>query len=110
MSALQYFFRRYSVKWVKERFFSPTLLSIHTIFHLETYLEGILKAFHRLKSMNSPEIILTVNNIQFLQLLNFPQLVRFKLFFWAKTHLQIERYHDELFKHEKTSDNAFALG
>jgi hypothetical protein len=79
-------------------------------FSLETYLEGILKAFQRLKSLNSPEIILTVNNIQFLQLLNFPQLVRFKLFFWAKTHLQIDRYHDQLFKHEKTSDNAFSLG
>lgn len=79
-------------------------------FSLESYLEGILKAFQRLKSLGDPEIILVVNNTQFFQLLNFPQLVRFKLYFWAKTHLQIDKYKDDLFKHEKTSDRAFALG
>jgi hypothetical protein len=42
--------------------------------------------------------------------LNFPQLVRFKLYFWAKTHLQIPDYKDKPFRHEKTSENAFALG
>jgi hypothetical protein len=79
-------------------------------FSLESYLEGILKAFQRLKSLGEPEIIISVNNTQFFQLLNFPQLVRFKLYFWAKTHLQISDYQNELFKHDKTSDTAFALG
>ena len=79
-------------------------------FSLESYLEGILKAFQKLKSLSGPEIILSVNNIHLFQLLNFPQLVRFKLYFWAKTHLQIPAYKDQLFKHEKTSDNAFSLG
>lgn len=79
-------------------------------FSLESYLEGILQAFQRLKTLSDPEIILLVNNTQFFQLLNFPQLVRFKLYFWAKTHLQIADYKDQKFKHEKTSENAFALG
>lgn len=79
-------------------------------FKLESYLEGILKAFQRLKSMEQPEIIISVNNTQFFQLLNFPQLVRFRLFFWAKTHLHLEDYRDIMFEHEKTSDNAFAIG
>ncbi len=79
-------------------------------FSLETYLEGILSAFQKLDSLSSPEIILSVNNIQFFQLLNFPQLVRFKLYYWAKTHLQIEDYKHEKFKHERTSDTAFQLG
>lgn len=79
-------------------------------FSLETYLEGILNSYLKLKKMTDPQIILTVNNLQFLQLLNFPQLVRFKLYFWAKTHLQIEKYKDQKFKHERTSDTAFALG
>lgn len=79
-------------------------------FSLESYLEGILQAFQKLKTLSSPEIILSVNNIQLFQLLNFPQLVRFKLYFWAKTHLQISAYKDLPFKHEKTSDTAFSLG
>ncbi len=79
-------------------------------FSLESYLEGILLAFQKLKSLSAPEIILSVNNVHFFQLLNFPQLVRFKLYFWAKTHLQIPDYKNQAFKHEKTSENAFALG
>lgn len=79
-------------------------------FSLESYLEGILMAFQKLKSLSAPEIILSVNNVHFFQLLNFPQLVRFKLYFWAKTHLQIPDYKNQAFRHEKTSENAFALG
>jgi hypothetical protein len=79
-------------------------------FSLESYLEGILIAFQKLKSLSSPEIILSVNNIQLFQLLNFPQLVRFKLYFWAKTHLHIDAYQGQLFKHDKTSETAFSLG
>lgn len=79
-------------------------------FSLESYLEGILKAFQHLKSLGSPEIVLSVNNTHFFQLLNFPQLVRFRLYFWAKTHLHKEEYRKDLFKHEKTSEAAFSLG
>lgn len=79
-------------------------------FSLESYLEGILHAFQKLKALGGAEMILSVNNIQFFQLMNFPQLVRFKLYFWAKTHLQIPDYKNELFKHDKTSEKAFALG
>ncbi|CAN0015495.1 unnamed protein product, partial [Chrysoparadoxa australica] len=79
-------------------------------FSLETYLEGILAAFKRLKELDGAEMILSVNNINFFHLLNFPQLVRFKLYFWAKTHLQIPDYDQDKFKHEKTTENAFQLG
>jgi hypothetical protein len=79
-------------------------------FSLESYLEGILEAFERLKHLEDPKIMLTINNTHFFQLLNFPQLVRFKLFFWAKTHLQIPDYKNVLFHHEKTTERAFDLG
>lgn len=79
-------------------------------FSLESYLEGILKAFQKLKTLSEAEIILSVNNVQLFQMMNFPQLVRFKLYFWAKTHLQIGDYKDLPFKHEKTSDTAFSYG
>jgi hypothetical protein len=79
-------------------------------FSLEGYLEGILEAFKKLKSLDGAEMILSVNNLNLFQLMNFPQLVRFKLYFWAKTHLQIPLYAEQQFKHERTSDKAFALG
>lgn len=79
-------------------------------FSLETYLEGILTAFQRLKKLDAPELILSINNLSLFQLMNFPQLVRFKLYFWAKTHLQIPDYKDQLFRHEKTSERAFEVG
>jgi hypothetical protein len=79
-------------------------------FSLESYLEGILKGFQRLKSLGNPEMILSINNLSLFQLMNFPQLVRFKLFFWAKTHLQIPDYKETKFAHEKTSNAAFQIG
>lgn len=79
-------------------------------FSLESYLEGILKSLDKLKNLNDAQIILSVNNTHFFQLLNFPQLVRFRLFFWAKTHLQIADYREQRFKHEKTTERAFNLG
>lgn len=79
-------------------------------FSLESYLEGIAESFRQIKKFTNPEIILSVSNTHFFQSLNFPQLVRFQLFFWAKTHLQIEAYREENFKHEKTTIRAFELG
>jgi hypothetical protein len=79
-------------------------------FSLETYLEGILQAFKRLQTLDAPEMILSINNLSLFQLMNFPQLVRFKLYFWAKTHLQIEDYKDQPFRHERTSNRAFEVG
>jgi hypothetical protein len=79
-------------------------------FKLESYLEGILNALKQLKQLDQPEIIISVNNTPLFQVLNFPQLVRFRLYFWAKTHLQIEAYEGQLFRHEKPSEKAFHLG
>lgn len=79
-------------------------------FSMESYLEGILIGFQRLKSLGSPEMILSINNLSMFQLMNFPHLVRFKLFFWAKTHLQIPDLKEILFEHEKTSETAFQYG
>lgn len=79
-------------------------------FSLESYLEGILTALKRLKALDAPEMIFSVNNLSLFQLMNFPQLVRFKLYFWAKTHLQIPDYKDQPFRHERTSSKAFDLG
>jgi hypothetical protein len=79
-------------------------------FSLESYLKGILNALKQLKSLKNPEIVISVNNTPLFQVLNFPQLVRFRLYFWAKTHLQIDAYKNKPFRHEKPSETAYELG
>lgn len=79
-------------------------------FSLESYLQGMLEGLKMLKNCTHPEITLSVNNIPIFQLLNFPHLMRFRLYFWAKTHLQIEEYKEALFEEEKLTDNAYNTG
>lgn len=79
-------------------------------FSMENYLEGMLNGLKHLKSCTEPTIMLTVNNIPIFQLLNFPHLMRFRLYFWAKSHLQIEEYKEELFEEKKLTDNAYQTG
>ncbi len=79
-------------------------------FSLESYLEGLLNALKMLSQTTNAKVILTTNNLSLFQLLNFPHLTRFRLFFWAKTHLQVEEYKDKLFEHEKVTDNAYSIG
>lgn len=79
-------------------------------FRLESYLEGILNSLRHLKSLSNPNFIMSVSNNHIFQLINFPQLARFRLFFWAKTHLLVPEYQNVKYFHEKTSETAFAIG
>ena len=79
-------------------------------FSLDSYLQGILDGMTAIKTLKNPQLLISVYNAPFLHLLNFPHLIRFKLFIWAKTHLQIEEYKDSLFKYEKISEKTFTIG
>lgn len=79
-------------------------------FSMATYLQNILDGLHLIKNQKNPELIISVNNIPLLQLLNFPHLVRFKLWFWAKTHLQLSEYQDRVFEYEKFNEETFSIG
>ena len=79
-------------------------------FSLELYLEGIVEALRKLGDQENTKIILTTNNFPLFQLLNFPHLTRFRLYFWAKTHLQIKEYENALFEEEKLTDKAYSIG
>lgn len=79
-------------------------------FSMISYLENIRNGLTLIKSNGEPSLSITVNNTPLLQLLNYPHLVRFKLFFWAKTHLQIEDYKTKRFEYEKITENAFNVG
>jgi hypothetical protein len=79
-------------------------------FSMDLYLESMRKALLQIKEQKNPEIIILVNNTPIMQLLNYPHLVRFKLFFWAKTHLQVKEFKDQKFKYEKISPESFNTG
>ena len=72
-------------------------------FSMARYLEKIVKDLQLIKAQKNPELVITVSNIPLLQLMNFPHLVRFKLFFWAKTHLQMKEYEGKAFAYENIS-------
>jgi hypothetical protein len=79
-------------------------------FSMARYLEKIVKDLQLIKAQKNPELVITVSNIPLLQLMNFPHLVRFKLFFWAKTHLQMKEYEGKAFAYEKLPEDSFAFG
>lgn len=61
-------------------------------FSVEGYLENVLASLERLKELKEVKLIVTVNNTPFFQLFQVPNLLRFKLYFWAKMHLKIESF------------------
>lgn len=79
-------------------------------FSMELYLSTLLKGLTAMKGQKNPELIISVNNSPIIQLMNYPHLIRFKLFFWAKTHLQIEEYKNAKFKYEKIDPKTFNIG
>lgn len=79
-------------------------------FSMELYLTTMLQGLAAIKEHKNPELVISINNSPIIQLLNFPHLIRFKLFFWAKTHLQIEQFKNEKFKYEKFDPKVFKTG
>jgi len=79
-------------------------------FSLEGYLQALLISINQLRQCSSPKIILTSNNLSIFQLLNFPRLSRFRLYFWAKTHLHIEQYKNQKYLEDRVTDSAFEMG
>ncbi len=79
-------------------------------FSMHTYLTEIRDSLKQIQSKRNPEMIITVTNMPFLQMLSFPHLIRFKLFFWAKTYLKLEAYKDIQYAYEKIPAKSFEVG
>lgn len=79
-------------------------------FSMDVYLQDMLDNVKSLKAQKNPELILTIDNTPLLQLLNYPHLIRFKLFFWAKTYLRLKEYENVDFGYEKISSKTFDIG
>lgn len=79
-------------------------------FNMVSYLSSIRDYLLQLRSQENPRLIVTINNTPFFQLFNFPYLIRFKLYFWAKTHLQMKEFQGKKFAHQKLSSKAREVG
>jgi hypothetical protein len=79
-------------------------------FSLDKYLEGILQGVKEIKALPNAQMILTVKDTPLFQFLNFPHLLRFKLYFWAKSFLNVEEYKNAQFGYEKISEKTFQTG
>lgn len=79
-------------------------------FSMDLYLQSMKDALSQIKDQKNPELVFLINNTPIMQLLNYPHLVRFKLFFWAKTHLQVKEFQNQKFKYEKISPESFNTG
>lgn len=77
---------------------------------MDHYLKSMRTALMALEGQKNPELTILVNNTPVIQLLNFGHLVRFKLFFWAKTYLKVPEYKDKKFKYEKISPESLNTG
>jgi len=78
-------------------------------FSIELYLSDICDALLQLKNQENAHIILTVNNSPFFQLFNHLELLKFKLFFWAKTHLKLRKFQTKRFSDYNFSKREMAL-
>ncbi len=79
-------------------------------FNFEGYFEGMLQALRTLQKCTNPSVMMTFNNIPVFQLMNFARLVRFRLYFWAKTYLMMEEYKDDLHEEVRVDQKIFDLG
>ncbi len=79
-------------------------------FNMDSYLEKISFGLENLRKQKSPELMIAINNTHFLQLLNFPHLTRFKLFFWGRTFLHVPELKDQRFAHKKMTENNDRVG
>ncbi len=79
-------------------------------YTLEGYMETMAAGFKQIKAQKGSKLMLSINNTHFLQLLNFPHLVRFKLYFWARTYLNVKEYQGKQFAHQKITEATITPG
>lgn len=79
-------------------------------YSIEKYLSGILNGLKHLKSLNGTKIYMVVNNVHFFQALNFPEIIYFRLFFWAKSHLVLPGFEKIQFNIQSFGKDAYSLG
>ena len=76
----------------------------------ESWMTGLRDGLRMVKQLDDVKMIVSVDDTPIFQLFNLPHLMRFKVFFWAKTYLQLPEYQNAKFKKEKIDKEIMALG
>jgi len=66
-------------------------------FGFEAYLHSVMRDFEMAARSSSPHITFMLNELNLLQILQFPEIADFKFFFWAKSNMQFNDYQDITF-------------
>lgn len=78
--------------------------------NMNSYFSSISDYLQMLRNQENPRLIISINNTPFFQLFNFPELVHFKLYFWAKTHLKMNEIQDVKYGKQQFPVEAFKVG
>ncbi|MEM7514406.1 MAG: hypothetical protein AAF388_25995 [Bacteroidota bacterium] len=73
-------------------------------FNVKAYLDLLLERARVFHTQQESEMIVIANDITIFQLLQFPELAAFKLFFWQKSSLGFERFKDVQFSLEEIDE------
>ncbi len=87
--------------------FRSNLLEEET-FSFKNFLETMLKHFQFFEQNSTAEIVFILNELNILQLMQFPDLFAFKLFFWQKSNLGFPGYKEKLFSMASLEENKLA--
>jgi hypothetical protein len=89
--------------------FHSKLLNEET-FSFNGFFESMLKHFQFFEQNEKIEIVFVVNELNILQLMQVPELMAFKLFFWQKSNLGFPGYHDKFFSLANLDENILKQG
>ncbi len=73
-------------------------------FRFEQYLEAVLRDIKSLSEQKNPQIIFIMNELNLFQMMQVPEVVAFKFFFWSKSNLNFSDYKDQLFTANRPDD------
>ncbi|NOQ74553.1 MAG: hypothetical protein GQ574_21255 [Crocinitomix sp.] len=77
--------------------------------NFKSYLIGMREDLRRIKNLEDPRLLASVNDTPIFQLFNLPDLTRFKFFFWAKTYLKIPEFDSLKFANEKIDNEVLQI-
>ncbi len=79
-------------------------------FRFESWMTGLRDGLRMLRRLDGVHMIVSVDDTPIFQLFNRPHLMRFKVFFWAKTYLNLPEFVDAKFKNDKIDKATMAIG
>jgi len=63
-------------------------------FRFDSWLLNVKDDLKQVSKLTDPQLIFTLNELNLLQMLQFPELAAFKIFFWSKSNLQFSEHKD----------------